>query len=79
MGVFGAQAPLSLPLGNVTGVVTAGAVDLYVVEDRQAYGYCGNIFLSISDPLAGRPGVPHRAAASSAVDVAVALVRKMGS
>ena len=79
LGVFGAQAPLSLPLGNVSGVVTAGAVDLYVVEDRQAYGYCGNIFLNIRDPLAGRPGAADAAGSSSAVDVAVALVREMGS
>jgi hypothetical protein len=78
LGVFGAQAPLSLPLGNVTGVVTAGAVDLYVVEDRQAYGYCSNIFVNVADPLAGRPGAAD-AAASSAVEVAMALVREMGS
>jgi hypothetical protein len=77
VGMFGAQAPLPLPLANVTGVITEGEVDLYVVENHQAYGYCGNIFLNVSDPLARRPGAPHADGASSAVDVACALVRKM--
>jgi hypothetical protein len=78
VGVFGAQAPMPLPLGNVTGVVTAGEVDLYVVEGHQAYGYCGNIFLNVSDPLARRPAAPHpKAAAPSAVDVARVLVREL--
>lgn len=77
LGVFAAQAPLPLPLG--TGVVTAGAVDLYVIEDRQAYGYCSNIFLNVRDPLAGRPGAADVSGPSPAVDAAVALACEMGS
>jgi hypothetical protein len=78
VGTFGAQAPLPMPLTNVTDVVTEGSVDLYVVEHRQAYGYCGNIFLNISDPLPDRLGVDPANAASSVVLVARALVRTMG-
>jgi hypothetical protein len=78
VGVFGAQAPLPVPLRNVTAVVTEGAVDLYVVEDHQAYGYCAHNFLNISDPLAGRPGAPHEHGGTSAINVARALEREMG-
>ena len=77
VGVFGAQAPLPVPLGNMTGVVTEAEVDLYVVESHQAYGYCGNIFLNVIDPLARRPGAPRPDAAPSAVDIARALVREL--
>jgi hypothetical protein len=48
-----------------------------VVEGHQAYGYCGNIFLNVSDPLAGRPAAPRPEAAPSAVDIARALVREV--
>jgi hypothetical protein len=77
VGVFGVQASLPLPLGNVSGVMTEAGVDLYVVQGHQAYGYCGNIFLNVSDPLARRPAAPRAEAAPSAVDIARALVREL--
>jgi hypothetical protein len=77
VGVFGAQAPLPVPLGNMTGVVTEAEVDLYVVESQQAYGYCSNIFLNVRDPNAQRPGAHSPDAAPSAVDIARALVREL--
>jgi hypothetical protein len=77
VGVFGGPAPLPLPLGNVTGVVTEAGVDLYVVEGHQAFGYCGSIFLNVSDPLAGRPTAHRPEAAPSAVDIARAFVREV--
>jgi hypothetical protein len=68
-GIFAPQIPRAAPSINMTGMLSVEGVDLYVSE-RQAYGWCSNVFLNIVEADS-----PSRA--RSAADVAVSLIRAL--